>query len=165
MGNGAMAIGPQATAPILDSTKKDIANSIPNGSGASKLARVITMNIGTMAAGPKVNMIASRCEFEVDIRIPNGVTKTDVLDHLENLRARHDFNYEVLMSNDSNRFEPIVSLLKSFSATLGTSPGSSRSMSSGLVTPTHVSGVTVEYRPSSMALRRAEWAAPTKMFQ
>jgi succinyl-diaminopimelate desuccinylase len=77
-----------------------------NGPGASKLARAITMNIGTMVAGPKVNMIASRCEFEIDIRIPNGVTKADVLDHVESLRGRHDFSFEVLMSNDSNWCEP-----------------------------------------------------------
>jgi succinyl-diaminopimelate desuccinylase len=77
-----------------------------NGAGASKLARTITMNIGTMVAGPKVNMIASRCEFEIDIRTPNGVTKADVLDHVENLRGRHGFSYEVLMSNDSNWCEP-----------------------------------------------------------
>jgi succinyl-diaminopimelate desuccinylase len=77
-----------------------------NGPGASRLARTITMNLGTMVAGPKVNMIASRCEFEIDIRIPNGVTKADVIDHVESLRDRHDFNYEVLMSNDSNWCEP-----------------------------------------------------------
>jgi succinyl-diaminopimelate desuccinylase len=77
-----------------------------NGPGASKLARAITLNIGTMVAGPKVNMIASRCEFEVDIRIPNGVKKADVLDHIEGLRDHHDFSYEVLMSNDTNWCEP-----------------------------------------------------------
>ncbi len=77
-----------------------------NGPGASRLARAITMNLGTMVAGPKVNMIASRCEFEIDIRIPNGVTRADVIDHVENLRDRHDFSYEVLMSNDTNWCEP-----------------------------------------------------------
>jgi succinyl-diaminopimelate desuccinylase len=64
------------------------------------------MNLGTMVAGPKVNMIASRCEFEIDIRIPNGVVRADVIDYVESLRDRHDFSYEVLMSNDSNWCEP-----------------------------------------------------------
>jgi succinyl-diaminopimelate desuccinylase len=77
-----------------------------NGPGASKLARAITMNIGTMVAGPKVNMIASRCEFEVDIRVPNGVKRADILHHIEGLRDHHNFSYEVLMSNDSNWCEP-----------------------------------------------------------
>lgn len=77
-----------------------------NGPGASRLARSITMNLGTMVAGPKVNMIASRCGFEIDIRIPNGVTRADVINHVESLRDRHDFSYEVLMSNDANWCEP-----------------------------------------------------------
>src|SRR3569832_772664 len=51
-------------------------------------------------------MIASRCEFEIDIRIPNGVRRADVIDYVESLRDRHDFSYEVLMSNDANWCEP-----------------------------------------------------------
>ena len=34
------------------------------GAGASDLARKITMNIGTINGGSRVNMIASRCSFE-----------------------------------------------------------------------------------------------------
>jgi succinyl-diaminopimelate desuccinylase len=83
-----------------------------NGPGASRLARAITMNLGTMVAGPKVNMIASRCEFEIDIRLPNGVTRADVIDYVENLRDRHDFSYEVLMSNDANWCEPESELVR-----------------------------------------------------
>ncbi len=77
-----------------------------NGVGAMAIARKIVMNVGTMKAGPKVNMIASRCEFEVDFRIPNGVTRQDVLDHVESLRSKHDFRYEIMMSNDPNWCEP-----------------------------------------------------------
>jgi len=77
-----------------------------NGKGASRIARSITMNVGTMAGGPKVNMIASRCQFEVDFRLPNGVTKADLLAWIERLRGKHDFSYEVLMSNDPNWCEP-----------------------------------------------------------
>ncbi|HKH29201.1 MAG TPA: M20/M25/M40 family metallo-hydrolase [Sphingomicrobium sp.] len=77
-----------------------------NGAGAARIARSITMNVGTMVAGPKVNMIASKCQFEVDFRLPNGVTKDDLLAHVEDLRKAHDFSYEVMMSNDPNWCEP-----------------------------------------------------------
>lgn len=77
-----------------------------NGPGATGIARKIIMNIGTMKAGPKVNMIASRCEFEVDFRIPNGVTKADVIKHVESLRSQHAFEYEVMMLNEPNWCEP-----------------------------------------------------------
>lgn len=70
------------------------------------------MNVGTMAAGPKVNMIASRCQFEVDFRLPNGVTKDDVLAHVESLRSRHNFSYEILMSNDPNWCDPENELVR-----------------------------------------------------
>ncbi|CAK7025194.1 M20/M25/M40 family metallo-hydrolase [Saezia sanguinis] len=77
-----------------------------NGAGASKLARSIIVNVGTMKAGPKVNMIASRCEFEVDVRLPNGVTKDDLLDYIEALKRKHDFSYEVMMINNPNWCDP-----------------------------------------------------------
>lgn len=77
-----------------------------NGEGASRLARSIVMNVGTMNAGPKVNMIASRCQFEVDFRLPNGVTKEDLLAHVEGLKARHAFAYEVFMVNEPNWVDP-----------------------------------------------------------
>ena len=77
-----------------------------NGAGASNIARSITMNVGTMTAGPKVNMIASKCQFEVDFRLPNGVTKDDLLAHIESLRQKHEFSFEIMMSNDANWCEP-----------------------------------------------------------
>jgi succinyl-diaminopimelate desuccinylase len=64
------------------------------------------MNVGTMHAGPKVNMIASRCEFEVDFRLPNGVTRQDLLAWVDALRSKHSFEYEVLMVNDPNWCAP-----------------------------------------------------------
>jgi succinyl-diaminopimelate desuccinylase len=95
---------PPALVAALDASKEAFERA--NGPGASKFARTITMNVGTMTAGPKVNMIASRCQFEVDFRLPNGVTKVDALAHIERLRAMHDFDYEVMMSNDANWCEP-----------------------------------------------------------
>jgi len=82
-----------------------------NGEGASRLARAIVMNVGTMHAGPKVNMIASRCEFEVDFRLPNGVSSADLVAHIESLKARHAFDYEVLMVNEPNWCDPNAELM------------------------------------------------------
>lgn len=95
---------PPALVAALEASKEAFDRA--NGPGASKYARSITMNVGTMTAGPKVNMIASRCQFEVDFRLPNGVTKADVLAHIEGLRDDHVFDYEVMMSNDANWCEP-----------------------------------------------------------
>jgi len=95
---------PPALVAALEASKEAFERA--NGPGASKYARTITMNVGTMTAGPKVNMIASRCQFEVDFRFPNGVTKDDALAHIEGLRGSHEFACEVMMSNDANWCEP-----------------------------------------------------------
>lgn len=76
------------------------------GAGASDLARKITMNVGTMSAGPKVNMIASFCEFEVDFRLPVGARPKDLLDHVKELEGAHAFTWDVLMINEPNWVSP-----------------------------------------------------------
>jgi len=95
---------PQEVVDALNVSKEAFDKA--NGQGASALARSIVMNVGTMQAGPKVNMIASRCEFEVDFRLPNGVTKSDLIAHIEGLKSSHDFSYEVMMVNEPNWCEP-----------------------------------------------------------
>ena len=42
------------------------------GPGASKIIRRVTVNPGVVHGGLKVNMVASHCTFEMDIRVPNG---------------------------------------------------------------------------------------------
>jgi succinyl-diaminopimelate desuccinylase len=76
------------------------------GEGASDLARKVTMNIGTISGGSRVNMIASRCTFDVDIRLPNGADADDMLARIEALRDRHQFTYEVLLLNRPNWADP-----------------------------------------------------------
>jgi acetylornithine deacetylase/succinyl-diaminopimelate desuccinylase-like protein len=44
------------------------------GAGASAIVRKVTVNPGLIQGGVKVNMVAAECMFEVDIRIPNGLT-------------------------------------------------------------------------------------------
>ncbi len=49
------------------------------GHGASEALQRITVNIGVMQAGLKVNMIPSECLIEADLRLPVGVEKAEVL--------------------------------------------------------------------------------------
>jgi succinyl-diaminopimelate desuccinylase len=50
-----------------------------HGAGASKIVRRITVNPGVVQGGLKVNMVASRCAFEMDIRVPNGLDAPQIL--------------------------------------------------------------------------------------
>src|SRR5579872_6493919 len=49
------------------------------GAGAAGIVSQVTLNIGRIEGGLKVNMVPSECRFEADIRLPVGVTKERVL--------------------------------------------------------------------------------------
>jgi len=52
------------------------------GAGAGDIVDKVTLNIGTIRGGVKVNMVPSRATFEADIRLPLGVTREQVLDEV-----------------------------------------------------------------------------------
>ena len=49
------------------------------GPGAGAIVDKVTLNIGTIKGGVKVNMVPSSATFEPDIRLPLGVTREQVL--------------------------------------------------------------------------------------
>jgi len=56
--------------------------------GADVMSRV-SVNIGVIHGGLKVNMIPRDCMFELDLRIPPGLSKEDIMPHVERIVARH----------------------------------------------------------------------------
>ena len=50
------------------------------GAGAADTVSQVTLNIGTIRGGLKVNMVPGECVFEADIRLPVGVEKSQVLE-------------------------------------------------------------------------------------
>lgn len=77
-----------------------------HGSGAFRIVRAPVVNVGTMEAGPKVNMIASYCNFSVDFRLPIGILSADLFSFIDRLRDRYDFDYEPVMVNEPNWCAP-----------------------------------------------------------
>jgi succinyl-diaminopimelate desuccinylase len=68
------------------------------GDGASKIIRKITVNPGLITGGVKVNMVAAECRFQVDIRVPNGLTKDDIMPKISAITNRYpDVTCEVLL--------------------------------------------------------------------
>jgi succinyl-diaminopimelate desuccinylase len=49
------------------------------GKGAADIVSKVTLNIGVIEGGLKVNMVPFACRFEADIRLPLGVTKEKVM--------------------------------------------------------------------------------------
>lgn len=50
------------------------------GTGAAATVSAVTLNVGTVRGGLKVNMVPGECVFEADIRLPVGVEKRQVTD-------------------------------------------------------------------------------------
>ena len=59
------------------------------GLGASKIIRRITVNPGVVHGGLKVNMVASQCSFEMDIRVPNGLDAPQILAEIDRIMAQY----------------------------------------------------------------------------
>ena len=57
------------------------------GEGASEILPKVTLNIGTIKGGLKVNMVPGECSFEADIRLPVGVAKETVMARVEEIAA------------------------------------------------------------------------------
>jgi succinyl-diaminopimelate desuccinylase len=55
------------------------------GPGAGSIVDKVTLNIGTISGGVKVNMVPSSASFEADIRLPLGVTREQVLTEVDKI--------------------------------------------------------------------------------
>jgi succinyl-diaminopimelate desuccinylase len=58
------------------------------GRGAASVAQRVTLNIGTLAGGVKVNMLPGECDIGVDIRLPPGVTSAEMLAKVQRICGR-----------------------------------------------------------------------------
>jgi succinyl-diaminopimelate desuccinylase len=92
------------------------------------MADRLTMNLGTIRGGGQVNLIPSRCEAEVDLRLPPGMsTRTLEAQIRRRLNAiRSDVEITVMNRCDpyvtSPRDPLITSLIAHGRAVLGTAP-------------------------------------------
>jgi succinyl-diaminopimelate desuccinylase len=55
------------------------------GKGAADVATRVTMSIGVIRGGLKVNMMPGHCRVEADIRLPFGVVRDDVLARIDGI--------------------------------------------------------------------------------
>ncbi|MCI0546326.1 MAG: M20/M25/M40 family metallo-hydrolase [Candidatus Rokubacteria bacterium] len=59
------------------------------GRGAGAWMQKVSVNIGVMRGGVKVNMLPAECDLEVDARLPVGVSRAEVRAAVERIVARH----------------------------------------------------------------------------
>ena len=76
---------PGNVGPLLE--RAAAATDRAQGAGAAGIVQKVTVNIGVVRAGLKVNMIPSECVIEADFRLPMGVDKDRVLAEVERIVA------------------------------------------------------------------------------
>jgi len=59
------------------------------GAGASLIVPKVTLNVGVMTGGLKVNMVPGQCRIEADIRLPLGIDKETIMKEVRKIVARY----------------------------------------------------------------------------
>jgi succinyl-diaminopimelate desuccinylase len=77
------------------------------GKGAAEIAQKVTVNIGTIRGGLKVNMVPGECVVEADIRLPVGLDKGRVMAKIERIAARYpEVRYQEINHTAPNWCDP-----------------------------------------------------------
>ena len=88
---GNLAAALDEAAPAIDRAQ---------GEGAAGITRRVTVNPGVVRGGLKVNMVASECTFEVDIRLPNGLDAPQILAEVDKIVASYpEASYRQILYN------------------------------------------------------------------
>ncbi|MGI6853936.1 M20/M25/M40 family metallo-hydrolase [Mesorhizobium sp. 1B3] len=80
---------PQALARRITGAEARLIIDETMGSGTADVIAAVSMNVGVIRGGSKVNMVASDCSMEVDIRVPVGVDRDRVLEMVRQIIARN----------------------------------------------------------------------------
>ena len=59
------------------------------GAGAADIIQKVTLNVGAIRGGLKVNMIASECTIEADLRFPVGLEKERMIGEIDKILMRY----------------------------------------------------------------------------
>jgi succinyl-diaminopimelate desuccinylase len=78
---------PENVKKVLKTNIAEMDNS--QGSGASDVGNMVTLNIGTIRGGVKTNMIPAECVFDADFRIPLGLEKDTLMDEIRKVASRY----------------------------------------------------------------------------
>jgi len=60
------------------------------GEGGAEVMSRLSLNIGTIEGGLKINVIPRECSFEVDLRLPPGLSKDDVMPRVEEIVSKYE---------------------------------------------------------------------------
>lgn len=77
------------------------------GSGATDVVKQVTLSIGVIGGGVKLNVIAATCETEVDLRAPVGLTADELLAAFDAVVQEYaGVSYEIVQQTDPTWCDP-----------------------------------------------------------
>jgi len=80
---------PATVRATLDKPEVRAAAELSLGAGAADVMRRVSVNIGTIQGGVKINMLPPECVLEVDFRLPVGLSRAAVLARVAEIAKRH----------------------------------------------------------------------------
>jgi len=92
---------PPAVRATLDRPEVKAAADRSLGEGGAAVMRRVSVNIGTMQGGVKINMLPARCVLDVDFRPPVGIARAEVMAKVAAIVARYPMvTYEELLAGN-----------------------------------------------------------------
>nr|NIQ04278.1 M20 family metallopeptidase [Candidatus Korarchaeota archaeon]NIU82093.1 ArgE/DapE family deacylase [Candidatus Thorarchaeota archaeon]NIW12504.1 ArgE/DapE family deacylase [Candidatus Thorarchaeota archaeon]NIW50723.1 ArgE/DapE family deacylase [Candidatus Korarchaeota archaeon] len=106
-------------ASVIEQSKPLIEDLIGE-KGIGKVLSFPTVNIGTIKGGTKTNIVPSECEFDVDIRLPIGITVEEAKNKIKNLLEEFGANIKIKFETtiDPNYTLPNTDLVTSAKKTV-----------------------------------------------
>lgn len=93
------------------------------GPGAKDIVERLTLNIGVIHGGVKVNIVPGVCWFEADIRVPPGLGKDEILAQIHRIMERYpEATFEEINYSAPNVCDPnheMIAILRANATALG----------------------------------------------
>jgi len=96
------------------------------GEGGAEVMSRLSVNIGTIEGGLKVNVIPRECSFEVDLRLPPGLSKDDIMPRVNEIVSKYPGASVEVTRYDGPLWSPpdseMASIMRGNSRLLGIDP-------------------------------------------
>ena len=96
------------------------------GEGGAEVMSRLSVNIGTIEGGLKVNVIPRECSFEVDLRLPPGLSKDDIMPRVNEIVSKYPGASVEVTRYDGPLWSPpdseMASIMRGNSRLLGIAP-------------------------------------------
>ena len=104
----AFTLDPEIAKHLAEPEVRRVIDEIMGPGAADHIVRP-TVNVGTISAGSKVNVIPNTCVFETDIRLPIGLTQEPILNLIDNILRdfpQTSYKIQAAASNPPNASSP-----------------------------------------------------------